>query len=55
MIRKNEYDEYEVPTGTDSAGRVCVYYTTDKEDAIDTLALFNPHAKPTIRKGSYAK
>jgi len=35
MIKRNDYDEYEVPTPTDDAPD-SIYYTDDKYDAFDT-------------------
>lgn len=35
-IKRNDYDEYEVPVGLNSQGEVEIYFTDDKYDAFDT-------------------
>ena len=58
-IRKNSFDEYEVPTGQRPDGELAIYYTDDREDARDTArnfaGVFNGEPEPCIRwvRGSY--
>lgn len=59
VIRKNDHDEYEVPTGKRPDGELAVYYTDDREDARDTARYYagvfdgEPEPHITWRRGSY--
>ena len=50
-IKKNSFDEYEVPAPTTD----CIYFTDDKEDAVDTAKLYHEpgSVKIVVRRGSY--
>ena len=57
-IRKNEYDEYEVPTAFVFHNRrevaAEIYYTDDKQDAIDTAKFAHrDDVAITWRRGTY--
>ena len=52
LIKKNEFDEFEVPTTSTSE----IYFTDDKEDAIGTAEYFHgPKAECIFRRGTYSK
>lgn len=54
-IRKNEFDEYEVPTPTSDCPD-SIYYTDDEEDAIDTaIAHYGTDIDLKIKRGTYDK
>jgi hypothetical protein len=50
-IKKNDYDEYELPT---EVGTEAIYYTDDKDDAIGTAKLIlGDDVEITFRRGTY--
>ncbi|TFG82817.1 MAG: hypothetical protein E4G74_02140 [Erysipelotrichales bacterium] len=52
LIKKNEYDEFEVPTTSDSE----IYFTDDKQDATDTAMFFHgAEVVVLFRRGTYDK
>lgn len=53
VIKRNEYDEYEAPTGTNADGSMAIYYTDDKQDAIDTVKLLTAATEIVVRRGTY--
>lgn len=54
VIKRNEYDEYEVPTGVRDDNQPAIYYTDDKGDAFDTARHFHGIiADITFRAGTY--
>ena len=55
VIRKNDIGEYEVPTGGNSGYAICenIYFTEDRQDAIDTARTCCPTAVLSIRSGTY--
>ena len=58
-IRRNSFDEYEVPTGYRRDGTLAIYYTDDRDDAKDTArhyaGVFDGAPEPhlVIRRGTY--
>lgn len=53
-IRKNDYDEFEVPTGAWPNASDSIYFADDKQDAIDTAEFVHgPQVKCFIRRGTY--
>lgn len=58
-IRKNEYDEYEVPTQFRDRGSLpkkpcAIYYTDDKDDAIGTARMIlGADVVCTFKRGTY--
>jgi len=56
VIRKNSYDEYEVPMGYCDDGSLSIAFTQDKQDAMDTARLSEiVHDIVRIRTGTYSK
>jgi len=57
-IRKNCFEEYEVPTELTAAGKpAAIYYTDDRLDAIDTARFAfggQGTVKLTFRSGTYS-
>lgn len=54
-IRKNEFDEYEVPTPT-SDYPDSIYFTEYKEDAVDTaIAHYGTNIEIKFKRGTYQK
>lgn len=52
-VRKNEYDEYEVPVPTPDAPQA-IYYTDDKDDAIGTAKMIlGDDIVCTFKRGTY--
>jgi len=57
-IRKNDLDEYEVPTAhigrAYSTRPTSIYYTDDKDDAISTARYhYGTETKIVVRRGTY--
>ena len=58
-IKRNDFDEYEVPTGRRADGQLAVYYTDDREDAKDTARFYagvfdgEPEPRLVWRSGTY--
>ncbi len=54
VIKKNEYDEFELPTS--ECGKREIYFTDDKQDAIDTAHfVFGDELKISFRRGTYGE
>jgi len=59
-IRKNDYDEYEVPTQFRDRGSLpkkpcAIYYTDDKDDAIGTAQMIlGADVVCTFKRGTYS-
>tara|TARA_R110002012_G_scaffold14228_4_gene59378 strand:- start:206 stop:397 length:192 start_codon:yes stop_codon:yes gene_type:complete len=55
IIKKNEWDEYEVPTVTGISGSDCISYESSKQDAIDTAHFHHGQdAQLAFRSGTYS-
>lgn len=53
QVRKNDYDEFEVPTPTRDAPD-SIYYTDDKDDAIGTAKMIlGDDVVCTFKRGTY--
>lgn len=58
-IRKNDYDEYELPTQFRDRGSLpkkpcAIYYTDDKDDAIGTAKMIlGADVECTFKRGTY--
>ncbi len=53
LIKKNEYDEYEVPTPTEDAPD-SIYFTDDRDDAVGTAhMILGDNITCIFRKGTY--
>lgn len=55
-IKKNDYDEYEVPTVIGVTGADQIYFASDRDDALDTARhIHGQNVKVTFRSGTYMR